>query len=643
MPKETLKFSPCRPEGFRSGEISAYDDIDPDIILRELIQNAQDAFFERNARIKKKEKCACIRFQIEEIETRSIPAYSEYAKHFESACITQEAENAHVQVEKITNKIREDLEGNTLSVLWAMDNGIGLNERHMKKILSDGQSEKASADSSGSYGNGHFSAFLASDLRYIIYGSVFQEKGKKRRIISGHAILASHEYKPDDCGKDGYLVAELRQKARDPYDFYSADEDIPQILKEKLDWVEENYGTGSVVGILGFNKFRQYDSDAKVLDKIVRVAATHFAPAIYTGEMVVHASAPQRYERERTVNENTLGGILSKYQENKRAGSKGPNGMNAWEAFQTLSAGEYKKIEVLDDDITVCIREYPKYQGSTRLQLFRNGMWITDKIQKNHHSDFSKSVPFNAVILLDRKDAKNACDLARDAEGASHIGLKATRVGDMHSDPWKKFYSFLRALHDGIVASVSERDNKEVDLGVLPIGSPGQGLKQDGNPNKLVGRDSVEITDDPHHSDTLGDKKGPESTRDSTPRSNSHTSKRRGATFEALTVSTWNNKGMRIAIKPLEEAKYVELRLFRESGSDGTCDLPLPGVGVEIGKGATVDGEHADAVITDKDEASFAIALGELNPDGSDVLVEVPCLKPSGNIQVELVKRAPPK
>lgn len=45
-------------------------------------------------------------------------------------------------------------------------------------------------DSGGSYGNGHFSAFNISDLRYVLYGGKLEDGTK---LCSGQALLRTHK------------------------------------------------------------------------------------------------------------------------------------------------------------------------------------------------------------------------------------------------------------------------------------------------------------------------------------------------------------------------------------------------------------------------------------------------------------------
>ena len=187
--------------GFRASGLSAYDNVDPHTVVRELVQNAVDASVAAERQV------ARLIFEIEEIATADIPGRTEYEQRLECAVDTQRKKESLEQANSIVDAMRTSIEKVKVPVLWVLDNGIGLDDDGMERLLGDGQSAKSDESTAGSYGNGHMTSFPASELRYVLYGGV-QEDSK--RTVSGHAILASHMFQDKLHGEDGYLSKPMR-------------------------------------------------------------------------------------------------------------------------------------------------------------------------------------------------------------------------------------------------------------------------------------------------------------------------------------------------------------------------------------------------------------------------------------------------
>ena len=245
-----LRFTPAGSnEGFRSAGLSIYSNIDPDTLLRELFQNAVDASVSGRP--------IEIRMKFETVRTRDIPGIEEYKKALEQAIETQQKRGALENAKNVTDAMEQCSSEQEITILWVMDNGHGLSPKHMDSLLGDGQSAKQDASNSGAFGNGHITVFPASDLRFMLYGGVFEKDGATQRIFSGHTILASRQdtSRGNAYGKDGYLVQELHENdLLDRFVFCDESTDAP-LLHSKLDEIKNDFGTGSCVGIVGFNHF----------------------------------------------------------------------------------------------------------------------------------------------------------------------------------------------------------------------------------------------------------------------------------------------------------------------------------------------------------------------------------------------------
>ena len=485
--QENLQFLRAgKISGFRSSGLSAYNNVDPHTVVRELVQNALDASTEA------KREVVRVAFDIENISASEVPARLQYREHFESAVDTQKKKGNIEQSKSIVETLRSSIEGGQVPVLWAFDNGIGLNDEGMEKLLGDGQSGKADESTAGSYGNGHMTSFPASDLRYVVYGGVH----KNGRTVSGHAILASHLHDGTVCGEDGYLVESIRANDLfNRFDFCNGSK-IP-LLRKKLDWIEERFGTGSAVGILGFNRFNHYETDEEVLQIIETVVATHFTPLIRDGAMVVELHLGGEYTR--TVNNSVLGQILErrKSRERRDRNSIGPSGRQAWDALETLNREHQHAIDTEFGTVQFHFRTLARDAGGgTHMQLFRNGMWITNEVPHNRAADYRNAMPFSGVVLLEPEEAKEACVLVGKFEGPRHIYIDLT-IQSRRSKERKVLEQFLKELNKKVLELVPELDSEEYDPGFFSIEVMGEGVRHDprvpapgaGTPERVPPRD----------------------------------------------------------------------------------------------------------------------------------------------------------
>ena len=75
--------------------------------------------------------------------------------------------------------------------------------------------------------------------------------------------------------------------------------------------------------------------------------------------------------------------------------------------------------------IEIRLRENP--DGVTRVDLCRNGMWITDRIPGVSQS-FADQVPFHAVLSLNAREGRDLHDFIRKAEGPLHDAITIKRL-----------------------------------------------------------------------------------------------------------------------------------------------------------------------------------------------------------------------
>ncbi|MBF2755571.1 MAG: hypothetical protein ISN29_10005 [Gammaproteobacteria bacterium AqS3] len=641
--KTDLKFFPASAiEGFRNSAMAQFSEADPDIIIRELTQNSLDASTGRDV--------TEIRIDIEDLKSGDIPAIESYRAHFESACDFHRAKGSLEQAIDLVHVIEESLEEQAeLQVLWFSDNGAGLDHDNMERLFGDGAGDKSDAGNAGSFGVGHLTAFPASNLQYVLYGGVFDSPdapGKSKRVVSGHAILATHqmenfegggytESEREQYGKDGFLVEKINKGGdllKKRFDFFTQKNKSP-VISRKLDLIEDNFGTGAAVGILGFNRFNRFDTDDEVVRDIQRVIATHFTPIIHDGKMRVSIHVNKKLAGE--VTSENLKDILEpeKGRLRRNRNSVGPAGKQVWDVCQTLANVEPEKISTSLGDVSVCFRQFDfdEEHAGTRVQLYRNGMWIEDSPPKNSPNQFSQRAAFNAVLLPDPRQCPEACDLIRASEGPKHTEVSMARVRDKGKK--KKLNKFFEEIRDALLERASELEAEIIDTGFLTLDIHGDSARDE------TGRQSSPNRKKAGRSDRKKSSPG-ESTKAST---KAEKFKRYGTELEARTLVVSRQGGFEARIKAGEQSNHVELRLILAAGTDETCDTPVPVEFLEIQEAVEFNGEALpeDGYIKEDDDRIRSIYLGKIEENSGELKVWIPCAFPQGTkVEVQLIKRS---
>ena len=371
-----LRFLPTsKQEGFTSKATSSDNDTNPSVIVRELIQNSLDAAAHIG-------KPAQVDFVFDDMAVSEIPGIDAYRRAFDAALKTHGdviPEAAEAQIERI----RHSLTKTQIPVLRILDNGVGLDSRSMNALLSNGLTNKMGGrGQAGSYGLGHYTAFPASDLQYILYGGITKDGS---RTMSGHAILASHSGDTEELlGQDGFLISGDPQKdIRERFCFpgYGS---IPPVVSLALDRIERDHKHGAAVILLAFNKFREENDPA---DSILQAVSRHFYPVIRAGRLIVRT---ERGENIRELDDSSATEILrSGKKEVRRSSSDIISGSKAYAICQTIRRGERKEADTEFGTIRIHMRPAEPHE-STRISLFRSGMFITDTVPLNRASNFGE-------------------------------------------------------------------------------------------------------------------------------------------------------------------------------------------------------------------------------------------------------------
>ncbi len=408
-----LVFSPTgQPQGFQSHSMTNWDG-NPEPVIREMLQNCLDAAIDRGR------EQAVVDFTIRLEDVDRIPGIKEYRAHFEAAAHEREKDGGQSGSELRTiQRIRRVLEEPETSVLYCRDNGVGLNADRMRRILTEGNTEKGKKGA-GSYGVGHLTAFAASDLRMIQYAGRALGGGVHGTISSAHAVLASRTDGNRGRAATGYWLRDgnrsLFEIDESPYPT-----EVPPLLARELGRVED---TGSVVAVMGFNRFR--DDQEGAAGAIARVAAKNFLSAIWQGRMLV-AVSDEETGHSVTVDKESLGPILEGQREIRHKKGWMPS-EQAVQAWRTLREG--REIVFDEEGVRGFLRPLSsqrKRAARSRVQVFRSGMWITNAADRLAPRDFNGFKPFDAVLEIHGGEISR---LARDAEGPEHRGLDRRRLG----------------------------------------------------------------------------------------------------------------------------------------------------------------------------------------------------------------------
>ena len=625
MPNDSpdLRFGPGSNQGFTGVGVATFDDLRPAAVVRELIQNALDAA--RKAEVLP----AMVRFRLGETRRESIPGMQSYESAFEKAIASQrdwtdDGELAS-QADLVVDKIREALDAELLNVLTVFDNGVGLNEQRMNALLSDGLSVKE-GNATGTYGNGHATAIPASDLRYVLYGGL-TENGE--RVGAGHAVLASHveEGKQHVRAGDGFYIRDFKAGRGTLYAYATGDE-LPDFIADAVDDIESSAGHGTAVIIPAFNNFLENES---LWEMVAHAASANFFVAIEDGELEV-AVEDFRLDGEGErwlLNKSTLPEVLDTYRDKRRA-TAFLNGRRAFEAHRAYQTGKRHRVETSAGSIEIRLLETPS--GTPRVDLCRNGMWITDdKKIPGFYQKFTEKVPFQAVLSLDAEEGRDLHDLIRDAEGPLHDSIAVKRLPEQRRKDCRT--ALLEIVRWILRNTPSVKSDAYVAHDFLTLEFGDQGGKGAGKSNRGFWGLPVAVNRNPARQLLLfainpnpnDDDPAPVPDPDDKQR------KRRKATpkgerarpslptfFRAASRPAGKSRH-RILIECAKDYANAELRLVVDEALDATCerhgqDAYTPAVLSNV----TINGKTAnEADFVRWDEGVIGVRLGDLNANAS--------------------------
>lgn len=587
-----LYFGPThQPCGFTSGVVAQFDGSEEPVV-RELLQNSLDA-------ARDVARSAEVRFVIDEVPKSLLPGWNTYQDVFGKASDERQrwhdGKPSHDE-KMVIDHIRESIRSPMIPILLCIDNGHGLNGKRMDALLTPGNTSKGE-QGAGSFGLGHHAAFGASNLRYVVYASKYRKDDEVSMIASGHTILASHRDSDSPTGRtlaaDGYWFRRGFEESAFDGTYRSYPAVPPDLLKP---YVAEIHDTGTVVCVVGFNEFRRDEADPVSAELICRVAAANFSAAVHDGTLTVRVE-DERQGTDLAVTRDTLGRVLEPISGQRRAPKQGQiRGELAYNVWKTISEGLL--IELAEGERLRIRHLPPGDQPSTRVHVFRRGMWIDSQVQGLRESDFAKTLPFDAVLMLDQ--GSDLEELVRSAEGPEHRGVDRKRLEEGQKRGLRKR---LEEIAQHLRSEVGEREDREefTPQGFATI-SGNELRAAEAAPRPRLpsggGRDSKPVEGGTKQT-KAGEKK---SRRAGVPRPGSvpryRSSSRAGK--EANTVEFHV-----VLDEEIAESSEVGIRLRLASGSDGTCEQPLQDTWVpmhEVSNGessqSSRDGDGGDLELT---------------------------------------------
>ena len=558
-----LQFGPGSPSGFTPSGIASFSDLRPAAVVRELIQNSLDAAVEAGV------PTAKVLFRLTRHKTRDIPGIKSYRNAFFAAIETHKAIGGGQlpsQAARVVQVIDDAVQGNEQDVLAVLDNGIGLDPTKMTALLSDGVSAKGGA-ATGTFGNGHTVTIPASNLRYVLYGGVTADGS---RVAAGHAVLASSIVRNQQyqTSRDGFLIKGFRDGSYE----YVKGTSLPDLITENLDDVEQSSGHGAAVIVSAFNNFRK---SAPLWDLVSKAAACNFFQAIDEGRLVVQVEdrRPGKSGTPKSLDRLTLRAILEANREQKRSQAF-LSGQRAFDALDALQSGKRYVFKTKLGEVEVRIRD--RFSGTPRVDLCRNGMWITDdKSIPGFYLGFQDRKPFHALLLLDSRNGGRLHELVRNAEGPLHDKLDVKqRLSNPEAKELRAAFREIRDWLRSVVPEVRSDAYSPDDFLALDFGGDGTGGKAQrsfwGTPVPVTRRDPGFTHDERLPGPGTGNGGGTKP-RQSVPTKTQRPRPALRSLFQATSIPLGSNH-RRIRLECTEGCKAAELRLCVDENVDATCD-----------------------------------------------------------------------
>ena len=194
--------------------------------------------------------------------------------------------------------------------------------------------------------------------------------------------------------------------------------------------------------IPGFNRFREKKNQkASLWDVIREAAACSFFVAIADGDLEITYQDRRVEGKKETLNKSNIKELFEGEFVSRQL--KFLSGKRAAEAYKTATRGSEERVPVGCGKVELCIRDVAS--GPPRIDLCRNGMWITNRLPSLKPDKFNNRKPFHCLIKVTAADGE-IHKLIRKSEGPLHDSIEARKW--LGKDERTQFYKAFRDISD---------------------------------------------------------------------------------------------------------------------------------------------------------------------------------------------------
>ncbi len=547
---ENLIFSSATSQsGFTNASISASNDKNASVIIRELIQNSYDSALEEA-----NESTVKVKLIIDYIDKEEIPSIKSYEKAIKAI---KKDPKLSEQEQDILNVIHEELEKTKIPVLHIIDNGIGFNQQKLVAVLSDGISDKSDPNNaSGSYGNGHFSAFSASNLRYVIYGG----KTKDGLLCSGQALLRTHKESKKLKSATGFLRTKDKAIIQEN-NIFLKNYDIPPIMLSQLNKIKKY---GAIVSILGFNFF----GDEENIDKVASLISSSIIRNFFIAIKEEHLEVEVIHKNQHTIINNENFEAIFYQTENEKTE---PSFKTVKRFYELVAKGKSDLIKTSEGDVKLY---HNLSDNNTKLALCRNGMWINDSIPSPMNlAQFIENKKFNALILPQKNSSISV--LIRRAEGNLHRDIRLNRFSSDKDGQKKreKLQQALAEIRNHLLDVIEKNNNDSFDVDIPELSVHMVGKSSSNLPNERKSKKTKKMKKRVKAVDNSNE---PLDDKIANPKKDKSKTKRRvGNRFNVAKFTAIHNtqsKQAKVRFNIDKQSNNLLLSLRLDDGKDPTCD-----------------------------------------------------------------------
>lgn len=277
-------------------------------------------------------------------------------------------------------------------------------------VKSSGVSQKPMDDAGGSFGIGKNAVFAVSDLRTVLYSTLYEcPLGKGLRLAQGKSVLVSHGSDDDAKRATGYW-------GNDGFEPVENNKDIPVWLRRE--------DVGTTVAAIGFTE--ESDWHWKMVESLIR----NFFAAIMSEAIQFIV---QRSEREIIeIDAKTLPNLFLRQEVQSAAEMAGTTEELKFSADMMMALSSpaiTEQVKEFNDVGTFRLRILQMKGLQRRVGILRNGMYVVDNLRPFGHalSRFPLSKDF--VAVLEPVDSETS-GVLRDLESPKHDEFSADRIDD---------------------------------------------------------------------------------------------------------------------------------------------------------------------------------------------------------------------